>query len=129
MNPQDPLTPIQACFLPHQLAAQRDAEAALARALVPPLTPEGAWVEPGRKTDVSTNTDSEFNASLPSVEACETVGVAEEQPQVAGEQLADSDTSLNISFPSLTSSEACGGDIQQTPTNSQLVTPSLTPLW
>src|SRR6266516_7502381 len=80
-------------------------------------------------SDATTHTELVVNASLSSIEACEMVSVAEEQPIVAGEQLADDhDTSLNISFPSLTSSEACGGDIQHTPTNSQLVTPSLTPL-
>src|SRR6266516_6473810 len=105
MNPQDPLTPIQACFLPHQLAAQRDAEAALARALVPPLTPQGAWAEPGQRTDTSTSTND--NASLPSVEACEKV--AGEQ-QTASDATTNTDSEIIASLPSVEACEKIAGE-------------------
>jgi len=108
--------------------------------LVPSLPPLGAWAEPGNCKDASTEMDTDPQhddtpeTSLPSSEACEKASVATEQPiAVAGEQLASDDVteSLDNSFdttlPSLTSLEACGGNILNISFNSQLVTPSLTP--
>ena len=136
---------LQATLLPNTTSTQTETIIGSPQAaLVPPLSPHGAWVEPGQG-----HASTGDIASLPSDEACEKVGSAGEpladthedqpllpsdeaceDPSVAGEQLADAaarddpqDTSFNISLPSLPSVEACGGE-----TLSQLITPSLTPL-
>ncbi len=133
------MTPLQALLPPAAETSQGTEET-----LVPPLTPQGACVEPGTQklitvtdnaslpsdeacgmvsgagepsTDAHNITTLEINAPLPSDEACGSVGPA-------GEPGADThNTSFNFSLPSLPSVEACGGDA-----TSQLHTPSLTPL-
>ncbi len=137
---------LQATLFPPTPATQTDTiTGALQAALVPPLSPKRAWVEPGvnvtqteteinaplsseeacgtisgagePSTDTLDNTTLEINAPLPSDEACGSVGPA-------GEPGADThNTSFTFSLPSLPSVEACGGD-----TCPQLQTPSLTPL-
>src|SRR6266516_3003500 len=138
LKPTATMTPLQNMLLPNPVTTQ---EGASPEALVPPLTPQGAWVEPGQRKDVSTSPDG--NASLPSDEACEKVGSAGEpsadtnghsntveQPSLPSDEACEAsvsgehlESSFNISLPSLPSVEACGGD-----TMSQLITPSLTPL-
>src|SRR6266516_4000253 len=135
---------LQATLFPTTPATQTETiTGALHTALVPPLSPKGAWVEPGQEdtstgdiaplpsdeacgmvsgagepsTDTHNKTTLEDNAPLPSGEACGSVGPA-------GEQCADThNSSFPFSPPSVPSVEACGGD-----TCSQLHTPSLTPL-
>src|SRR6266516_3502836 len=138
LKPTATMTLLQNMLLPNPVTTQ---EGATQEALVPPLTPQGAWVEPGQRKDVSTSPDD--NASLPSDEACEKVGSAGEpsadtnghsntveQPSLPSDEACEAsvsgehlESSFNISLPSLPSVEACGGD-----TMSQLITPSLTPL-
>jgi len=143
-KPQTPIPSMQA-MLPSTCTDQSDSPQGTPEALVPPLSPQGACVEPG---DENTQTETDINAPLPSDEACGMVSGAGEPSTdthnkttfadnaplpsdeacgsvgPAGEQGADThNSSFTFSLPSLPSVEACGGD-----TLSQLQTPSLTPL-
>ena len=143
-KPQTPIPSMQA-MLPSTCTDQSDSPQGTPEALVPPLSPQGACVEPG---DENTQTETDINAPLPSDEACGMVSGAGEPSTdthnkttladnaplpsdeacgsvgPAGEQGADThNSSFTFSLPSLPSVEACGGD-----TCSQLHTPSLTPL-